>query len=210
MKWLWKTYSSSLGKKYTMALTGLLLGFFLLAHAAGNSSVFWGREAFNSYAEHLHALGILINIAEVGLLITFLLHSITAILLLVENRNCREKRYAVQKNAGGRSWGSQTMPYTGLIILAFLLLHLGNFHFVAHNKPVFDIVFPVLSTPFYSACYALAMGALGLHLSHGLWSLCQTMGLNHSKYNFFLFSISRIATVVIAGIFFLLLILFMI
>ena len=73
MSWFIQTCTSSLGKKYIMAITGLMLGGFLVVHAAGNSSILWGRAAFISYAEHLHALGFLVPMAETGLLTIFLL-----------------------------------------------------------------------------------------------------------------------------------------
>jgi len=184
-----------------MAVTGFMLGGFLLVHAAGNSSIFWGRHAFNSYAEHLHSLGVFVTIAETGLLSLFLLHSITGLSLFLQNRVARGDRYAVQKTAGGRTWGSRTMPYTGVIILGFILLHLFNFHFVNHDSPIADIVSPILTTPLYTFLYAAAMMVLGLHISHGFWSLFQSLGVNHPKYDTFLRVISWIGCIVIAGIF---------
>ena len=130
MSWFTQSCTSSVGKKYIMAVTGFMLGGFLLVHAAGNSSIFFGRDAFNSYAEHLHALGIVVNLAEFGLLSIFLLHIITGLSLFLQNNTARGERYAVVKTAGGRSWGSRTMPYSGLVLLAFIILHLINFHFV--------------------------------------------------------------------------------
>ncbi len=201
MSWFRQTCTSSVGKKYIMAVTGFLLGGFLLVHAAGNSSIFWGRQAFNSYAEHLHSLGILINIAEVGLLTVFLVHIYTGLTLFLQNRSARESRYAVQKPAGGRTWGSRTMPYTGLAILAFILMHLLNFHFTGQDKPIADIVGPILNNPLYSIFYAAAMLVLGLHISHGFWSVFQSIGINHPKYDGFLRAISWAGCFIIAGIF---------
>lgn len=201
MSWFWQTCTSSVGKKYIMAVTGLLLGGFLLVHAAGNSSIFWGRQAFNSYAVHLHSLGFLVHIAELGLLAIFLLHIITGLILFLQNRVARKGRYAMQRAAGGRTWGSRTMPYTGLAILAFILLHLFNFHFVNHDKPIADIVGPVLGNPLYTLFYGAAMLVLGLHISHGFWSLFQSLGVNHPKYDIFLRSISWAGCIIIAGIF---------
>jgi succinate dehydrogenase / fumarate reductase cytochrome b subunit len=201
MSWFTQTCSSSVGKKYIMAATGTLLGGFLLVHAAGNTSIFWGRRAFNSYAEHLHSLGFLINIAELILLSIFLLHIITGISLFLQNRSARDNRYAVRKSAGGRTWGSRTMPYTGLAILAFILLHLINFHFVDHHRPIADIVGPILNNPLYTLFYGTAMLILGLHVSHGFWSIFQSLGINHPKYNSLLRTISWIGCILIAGIF---------
>jgi len=201
MSWFRQTCTSSVGKKYIMAATGFLLGGFLLVHAAGNSSIFWGRQAFNSYARHLHSLGILLNVTEIGLLAVFLVHIYTGLTLFLQNRSARESRYAVQKSAGGRTWGSRTMPYTGLAILAFIILHLINFHFAGDDKLIADIVGPILNKPIYSLLYALAMLVLGLHISHGFWSVFQSVGINHPKYDRFLHIISWTGSLVIAGIF---------
>ena len=183
MSWFIQTCTSSLGKKYIMAVTGLMLGGFLLVHAAGNSSIFWGRNAFLSYAEHLHSLGPLIPLAEIILLSIFLLHVVTGISLFLQNLQARADRYEVSKPAGGRTWGSRTMPYTGATILVFIILHLFNVRFTDQSVPVADIVDKVLSRPFYTHLYAIGMTVLALHISHGFWSLFQTLGINHPRYN---------------------------
>ncbi len=186
MSWFIQTCTSSVGKKYIMAITGLMLGGFLLVHAAGNSSIFWGRSAFLSYAEHLHSLGPLVPVAEIILLSIFLLHVVTGISLFLQNLQARSDRYAVSKPAGGRTWGSRTMPYTGPVILAFILLHLFNFRFTDQSVPVADIVSAVLTRPVYTLLYTTGMTVLALHISHGFWSLFQTMGINHPRYNGFI------------------------
>lgn len=183
MSWLSQTVCSSLGKKYIMALTGLMLGGFLIVHAAGNTSIFWGRSAFLSYAEHLHALGPLLHTAELFLLVVFLIHIITGTILFLRNFGARSSRYAVSGNAGGRSWGSATMPYTGLLIFCFILMHLLNFHFTDHSRTIADIVIEVLAKPLYTILYSIGFVALGLHVSHGFWSIFQSLGINHPKYN---------------------------
>ena len=181
--WLIRTLSSSLGKKYIMACTGLLLGCFLLVHAAGNTTIFLGREMFLSYAEHLHSLGFLVHLAELALLTVFFLHVVTALMLFVGNRGARPSRYAVQRSAGGRSWGSKSMPWTGLVILAFILVHLANFHFRDPDRSIADLVAAVLGRPSYTLLYVVGLTALGLHISHGFWSLFQSLGVNHPKYD---------------------------
>ena len=93
MSWFIQTFKSSLGKKYIMAITGFLLGSFLVVHAIGNSTIFWGREAFNSYAHHLHSLGIFVTFFEIGLYTIFFLHVITAIYIFLENRKARGGKY---------------------------------------------------------------------------------------------------------------------
>ena len=83
MSWFIQTCRSSLGKKYIMALTGFMLGGFLLVHTIGNSTIFWGRSAFNAYAHHLHSLGIFVPIFEIGLYSIFFLHVFVGITLFL-------------------------------------------------------------------------------------------------------------------------------
>lgn len=182
MGWLSQTIKSSIGKKAIMALTGALLGLFILVHLAGNATTFWGKDAFNAYAYHLHSLGFVIPIFETVLLLLFLTHVATAVLLYVENFKARPSRYAVNKSAGGRSWGSRTMPYTGLFILFFLVVHLMNFHFTDKTEPIAELVKRILGKPEYSAFYIVSMLILAFHVSHGFWSMFQSLGLDHPKY----------------------------
>ena len=176
-------YRSSVGKKSIMAASGLLLSLFLLTHMLGNSVSFLGRDAFNTYAERLHSLGVLVYIFEIGLLTLFLIHIITGIILYLENLQARPARYSVNTSEGGRSWGSRTMPYTGVIILVFIIVHLMNFHFTDKSVPVADLVRELLSSPSLAFFYIFSLVALALHLSHGFWSLFQSIGFNHEKYN---------------------------
>jgi succinate dehydrogenase / fumarate reductase cytochrome b subunit len=166
-----------------MAASGLLLSLFLLTHMLGNSVSFLGRNAFNTYAERLHSLGVLVYIFEIGLLTLFLIHIITGIILYLENLQARPARYSVNTSEGGRSWGSRTMPYTGVIILVFIIVHLMNFHFTDKSVPVADLVRELLSSPSLAFFYIFSLVALALHLSHGFWSLFQSIGFNHEKYN---------------------------
>ncbi len=185
MSWFIQTCQSSLGKKYIMALTGLMLGGFLLVHTIGNSTIFWGREAFNAYAHHLHSLGVFVPIFEIGLYSIFFLHVAIGITLFLQNRNARSQKYEVETNPGGRTWGSQTMPYTGAAILTFVLIHLANFHFVEKTEvyTISEVVTEVLTNPGFTLIYVVGMAALALHISHGFWSLFQTFGISHKRYD---------------------------
>lgn len=183
MAWLSRIVSSSVGRKYIMALSGTLLGCFLAVHAAGNATIFMGRAAFLAYATHLHALKIAVAVVEVLLLALFLVHITTGIVLFVQNLETRTTRYTVRSSAGGSTWGSATMPYTGLIVLLFLFMHLGNFRFVAPGTNIADVVSRVLSHPLYAVLYAMGLGALALHISHGFWSLFQSAGISHPGYD---------------------------
>ena len=174
--------SSSVGKKIVMATSGALLSVFILIHLAGNSTIFFGRDTFNSYAEHLHDLGFLLHIFEAGLLAVFLLHISFGLLLFIENLRARPVRYVVTTSRGGRTPGSRTMPYTGLIVLLFLMVHVNNFQTTEGIAPS-HAVKSVLSQPAYTFFYWAAIIALALHISHGCWSMFQSLGLNNRSYD---------------------------
>jgi len=185
MKWLTTTLGTSIGKKLMMAATGLSFIGFLVVHLAGNLTLYGGADAFNSYAEHLHALGPLLGVAEFVLLGLFLIHVLSGLILFWQNFNSRPSRYAVNRNPGGKTIGSATMPYTGFLILLFILFHLTNFSrfFVDQaGTTIFQIVSSAFQNPVYVGLYVLAMVTVALHVSHGFWSLFQTFGLNHPKY----------------------------
>ena len=184
MNWVITTLGTSIGKKILMAVTGLGFICFLLVHLAGNLTIYGGMDAFNAYSEHLHALGPIIHIAEVGLLTLALVHVSIGTILFLQNLRARSSRYVMNVRAGGRTIGSATMPYTGLIILLFVIFHLANFHFVDKtHTSIFQIVAMAFNNPLYVVIYTLAMGILAIHISHGFWSLCQTLGANHPKYS---------------------------
>jgi succinate dehydrogenase / fumarate reductase cytochrome b subunit len=183
MNWITRTFGSSVGKKLLMALTGLGFIGFLTAHLAGNLSIYAGRDAFNSYAQHLHSLGPILTVFELGLLTLAVIHVLTGLLLFYQNWKARPDRYRVYRSSGGRSIGSATMPYTGFLILLFVIFHLTNFSFVDKSQTtIFDIVSGSFQNPAYVLIYVAAMIVVALHVSHGFWSLFQTLGANHPKY----------------------------
>ncbi|MFZ1984262.1 MAG: succinate dehydrogenase cytochrome b subunit [Desulfatitalea sp.] len=183
MNWLANTLTSSIGKKLLMAATGLCFCMFLAVHLAGNLSLYGGKGMFNSYAAHLHSLGVLLVVAEWGLLLLALVHILTGLTLFYQNFGARPQRYQLKKRAGGRTLGSATMPYTGILLLAFVVFHLINFHFVDKSQTtIYDIVAAAFGSPLYVALYVAAMIAAAVHVSHGFWSAFQTVGANHPKY----------------------------
>jgi succinate dehydrogenase / fumarate reductase cytochrome b subunit len=183
MNWFTNTIWTSVGKKLMMAVTGLFFCVFLALHLAGNLTIYVGKDAFNSYAEHLHSLGPLLTLAEWGLLIFAIIHISAGLLLFYQNFTARPARYAVNKRAGGRTLGSATMPYTGVILLLFVIIHLFNFHFVDKtNTTIFQIVSNAFAQPIYVLIYTFAMITAAVHVSHGFWSAFQTLGANHPKY----------------------------
>ena len=197
MSWFVDFLTSSIGKKLMMALTGLCFIAFLVVHLAGNLTIYGGSEMFISYADHLHSLGILVNIAEMGLLALALVHVLTGTTLFYQNYTARPVRYKVNKSAGGRTIGSMTMPYTGFLLLLFIVLHLLNFHFVDKtNTNIWIIVSEAFANPAYVAIYVAAMIVAAVHVSHGLWSAFQTLGISHVKYTPAIRALSLVVSVV--------------
>ena len=202
---------NSVGRKLVMAVTGLFLLLFVIVHLLGNSSVFMGADGINAYAEHLHALGPLVWIFRLVMLALFALHIFFGIKLTLENRAAREIEYNEKKNIR-TSFGAQTMIYTGLIILAFLLYHL--LHFTMHvtnpdisvgvlapdalgRADVFTMMVLSFQKFFISLVYVGAMVTLLLHLSHGVQSLFQTLGLLGANSLPVMEKIGRAAAIVI-------------
>jgi succinate dehydrogenase / fumarate reductase cytochrome b subunit len=200
MNWVIRALSTSVGKKQLMAITGLLFLLFLTTHLLGNLSVYGGPAAFVSYAEHLHDLGKLLVAAELGMAIALFIHVCTAIFLFLENRNARPVKYVVDKSGGGRTFSSQTMPYTGLLILLFLAVHLSTFshHIVDQStRNIFQIATQVFSHKIFLAIYLVSMVIVALHVRHGLWSAFQTVGANHPKYMPFIQKLSIVFAVIV-------------
>ncbi|MFZ0052296.1 MAG: succinate dehydrogenase cytochrome b subunit [Desulfobaccales bacterium] len=200
MSWICRTLSTSLGKKQLQAVTGLFFLLFLAAHLLGNLSISGGRAAFVGYAQHLHALGKLLLVAEVLLAAALIIHLSLGLILFFENRSARPVRYTMDKSGGGRTFSSQTMPYTGLLILGFIGVHLSNFshHLVDQtNRTIFQITVAVFSHKGYLAFYLFSMVIVALHVRHGLWSAFQTVGANHPKYMPFIEKLSIVFAVIV-------------
>ncbi len=199
MSWLVKTLSSSIGKKQLMAVTGLGFCFFLAVHLIGNLTIYGGRDLFLSYVEHLHSLGYLITAAEWGLVLFALVHIGVGLLLFLENQRARPVKYAVNKSAGGRTIGSRTVPYTGFLILIFIIIHLLKFRFL-DKATINDYV--ILSNTFAHLLnvvfYLVAVIIVAVHVSHGFWSGFQTLGLSHPKYMPLIQMFSTVFGVIIA------------
>lgn len=184
--------SSSVMKKQVMGITGLLLCGFLLSHLAGNTLIYVGADAFNKYA-HALITNPLIYIAEAGLALIFLTHIGLAIKLTIENKAARPTNYYIKQKTGrGATFASSTMPYTGMLILVFLITHLINFKFGpvysttvsgVEMRDLYKTVVEYFHSPLNVVWYIVCMIALGIHVSHGFWSAFQSLGVNHPKYN---------------------------
>jgi succinate dehydrogenase / fumarate reductase, cytochrome b subunit len=189
---LTRFYASSIGKKILVALTGLVLTIFVLGHMIGNLLVFVGPEAINEYGHMLqttlHGSGVWL--ARGGLLLAALIHIVCTIQLANDNRRARPEKYG-KKATMVASRASLTMVISGLTILAFIIYHLLHFTFhagndyetyttVLHGETVHD-VYKMLIAGFSwwpaTIFYIIAMALLAFHLSHGVSSMFQTLGL---------------------------------
>ncbi len=191
-----RLFTSSVGKKMLMALTGLCMTLFLAVHLAGNMTIYAGAGAFNGYAAALHSLDSVLILFNVGLLAVALVHVGLGVLLYIQNRRARPTGYLRYKNPGGRTIGSDSMPYTGLLILGFTVYHLLKFTFVDKtDTTIFDIVSIAFASPATVLVYCAAMIAVALHISHGVWSLFQTLGANSEPVMVLIYRFSRLAAV---------------
>lgn len=201
MNWVVRTLSTSIGKKQLMAVTGILFLLFLAAHLVGNLTIYSGAQSFNAYSERLHALGGLLVLTEVGLVLCAVIHIVTALILFLENRKARPVKYAVDKSGGGgRTISSRTMPYTGLLILVFVIVHLSTvsrFFVDRTNRTVFEVVTEVFSNPGYIIFYTVAVVIVAFHVRHGLWSAFQTVGASHPKYMPFIEKLSIVFAIIV-------------
>jgi succinate dehydrogenase / fumarate reductase, cytochrome b subunit len=187
-------WDSSVGKKILMAVSGLILYGFVIAHMVGNFKVYFGAEAFNHYAEGLRTFGApffargqLLWIARLILLAAVGIHIAAVVQLYLKSKRARKVGY--KKYEGLEfSYASRTMLWGGIAILAFVVFHLLDLTFGAVN-PAFvpgdayhNFVTTFQRVP-VSLAYILAMIPLSMHLYHGFWSMLQTLGANNPKYN---------------------------
>jgi len=180
---------SSIGQKVVMAVTGLVLYGFVIGHMLGNLQIYLGPRAINAYGEFLrqflHGQGLWI--ARATLLVAVALHVWVAVVLTLSNWSARPRGYR-RWEPRESTYASRTMVWSGPLLLAFLLYHLAHFTTgTAHPEfvpgDVYRNVVVGFQNPFASAFYILAMLALGLHMYHGFWSMLQTLGLSHPRWN---------------------------
>lgn len=194
MNWTVSLFRSSLGAKYLMALTGFIGYGFVIGHIAGNLLLFVGPDAMNSYGESLRELPFGgLWIARFVLLAAVVIHVLFAIKLRKENYAARPVKYAKDETRVA-SLSSRTMGLTGALILFYVIYHLAHFTWrvVAYDGPyvdylgrddIYTMVVSSFQQPLISLIYILGMGLVGFHLNHGAWSLFQSLGINHPRYN---------------------------
>lgn len=213
-KWIMTLLSSSIGQKFVMGITGLLLCSFLVVHLAGNLLVYVGADAYNNYAKELHSM-MLLPVAETGLFLLLFAHIALAFKLTSDNRKARqityhEKQSKIQEPPSifGRTPMGRTSSWmfiSGSIILIFLIMHMIDMKL--HLNPTVDykdqspfgIIVQVLGSGLSAPIYIVGTLVLGFHLSHGFWSAFQSLGLNHPKYTPLIKKLAILFAIVIAA-----------
>ena len=193
-------YGTAVGKKYVMAITGIAMMGFVLAHMIGNLKLYLGESDLNGYAEFLNKLlyplapeGAVLWLFRGGLITMLALHLHAAYSLTVMNRRARPVKYQSARDYQVASFASRTMRWTGVTVLLFLVWHLLDFTFGVTNtlgsdvdfdkKDVYDNVVRSFERVPVSIFYILANLALGVHLYHGAWSIFQSIGWNRPRFN---------------------------
>ena len=193
-------YSTAVGKKYVMAISGIAMMGFVLFHMIGNLKMYMGAEALNHYAEFLKELlypiapkGVVLWILRGGLVTMLALHLHAAWSLTRLNRFARAVKYQGPRDYQVAKFASRTMRWTGIIVLAYLVWHLLDLTFGTVNAvgtdgtfvrgAVYENVVRSLDRPVVAAFYVLANVLLGIHLFHGAWSIFQSLGWNNPRFN---------------------------
>ncbi len=210
MNWVTKTFTSSIGQKFIMAITGLFLISFLLVHCFLNALIFFndGGKIFDKGAEFM-ATNPIIRVVEIVLFAGLLLHIIRAYLLMNKNNKSRPVKYAVQNGKANSKWYSRSMGLLGTLLLMFLIVHLKHFWVVSRftdeissgKETLFNEMKEVFENPMVIVVYTLAMFSLAYHLMHGFQSAFQTLGFNHKKYTPLIKSLGLMFSIIIPLIF---------
>lgn len=198
--WLVDFYSSAVGKKYVMAVTGIALLGFVLVHMIGNLHLYEGEDRLNEYAEGLRNLGeplvsrtLLLWLARGGLITAFVFHIHSAYGLTRMNQAARRSAAGSSGYVQDREWvaanfASRTMRWTGVIVLLYLVFHLLDLTWGQANPDfvrgeVYDNVVASFERVPVAVAYVVANLALGIHIFHGAWSLFQSLGVNNPRFN---------------------------
>jgi succinate dehydrogenase / fumarate reductase, cytochrome b subunit len=202
-------FSSSVGTKLLIGITGLLLFVYLVLHLAGNALIFAGPDTFNDYSHRLISNPLIIPI-EIGLALVFVLHIVKTIRMILANRAARPVTYQKKAYAGHtsrKSFASSTMIASGLLILLFVLVHVKQFKYGSYYQtvsaaPIRDLYrteIEVFRNPLWVAFYVIATIIVGLHLRHGIASGFQSIGIDHPLYTRRLTIWGTILAIVIGG-----------
>lgn len=204
-------FSSSVGTKLLIGITGVALFLYLLIHIAGNLVVFLGPAAFNTYAFTLESNPVL-PIIEIVLASVFAVHIYRTVRMFLSNRNARPVAYARKKYAGRpsrKSVASSTMIVSGLWLLAFLVIHVKAFHegwgheyeWPAGGRDLYRQEMDAFVDPLMVGFYVISMVVVGSHLWHGISSAFQSLGADRPAWTRFILPAGKVIAVLIAGAF---------
>lgn len=210
-------YGTAVGKKYAMALSGITMMGFVLAHMIGNLKMYQGPADLDGYAEFLKRLlyplapkNVVLWLMRFGLILALLVHMHAAWSLTVLNRKARAVKYQSARDYEVANFASRSMRWTGIVVFAFLIWHLGDFTFGYTNtigtdgefvkENVYESVVRSFERVPVSLFYIVANILLGIHLFHGAWSIFQSLGWNNPRFNAWrrAFAVG-FATVVVVG-----------
>jgi succinate dehydrogenase cytochrome b subunit len=202
-------FSSSVGTKLLIGITGLLLFAYLILHLAGNALILAGPDVFNEYSHVLISNPLIVPI-ELALLLVFLIHIYKAVRMVIANRAARPVPYhkkAYAGHASRKSFSSSTMIASGLLVLLFVLIHVKQFKFGAYYQtvsetPIRDLYrteIEVFQQPLWVAFYVISTIVVGLHLRHGISSGFQSIGFDHPLYTRRLTMWGIVLAVIIGG-----------
>jgi succinate dehydrogenase / fumarate reductase cytochrome b subunit len=203
-------FSSSVGSKILIGITGLALFLYLLIHIAGNLLVFLGPTVFNQYAYAMEERNPLLPVIEILLLLVFLVHVYKTVRMFLSNQTARPVRYLKKRYAGRpsrKSLASSTMIVSGFWLLAFLVVHVKAFRFSPvypwgeGGRDLYRQEMEILSSPFVVGFYVLSMVVVGSHLWHGVSSAFQSLGADHPTWTPRFLTAGKLFAVAIAGAF---------
>ncbi len=193
--WLLDLYGSAVGKKWAMALSGVVLLGFVVAHMIGNLHMYQGAAEMNEYGEYLREIGapiiphtVFLWLIRLPLLAAFLIHIHAAYALTVTNHHASIDKYQQPREWLAATYASRTMRYSGVIVLLFVVWHLADLTLGWVNPDFitgepFNNTVASLSSIGVAALYIVANIALGMHIFHGTWSLFQSIGVNNPRFN---------------------------
>ena len=200
-------FSTSVGTKIVIGITGIALFLYLLIHIAGNLMVFFGPAAFNKYAYTLEG-NPLLPIVEIGLLVVFLIHIYKTVRMFLGNQRTRPVGYAQKKYAGRpsrKTVASSTMILSGLWLFAFLIVHVKAFRYgVEHEWPaggrdLYRLEMENFTNPLMVGFYVISMLVVGSHLWHGVSSAFQSLGVDQPAWTRFILPAGKTVAVLVAG-----------
>ncbi len=193
--------------KLLIGVTGLALFLYLITHIAGNALIFFGADTFNKYA-HTLTSNPLIPVIEIGLLLIFLVHVYKTVTMFLSNQQARPVKYVMKKSQGApsrRTFASQTMIFSGLWLLVFIVIHVKAFKYGADYqtadgvRDLYRVEFENFSSPIAVVFYLLSMLVVGSHLWHGASSAFQSLGLDFPRWTPRIRAFTKVAAGVIAG-----------